>query len=118
MLSSIDGILFEPFVGFGDLEYILVDMPEESRIPKQITDKCPIIFRALQSSEKAVQSEFFITAFRLIKEHYPDISSRFEIETLLNKDIRKRSWSPEDVVNWSLAGHIHLLYTHVHQGIK
>lgn len=113
MISSLDGEQFEPVV-VSDLDDVL-SLQELNRIPAT-NGNCRIIVRSLKSAKEAVQSEFFITAFKLIAQHVPSIYNRMQFEELFNKEIRDKEMLPENVVNWLLSSHIHLIYSHVHQG--
>jgi hypothetical protein len=42
MYSSLDGILYDPFVPYGELDWIF-EMQEDSKIPKQINEKSEIV---------------------------------------------------------------------------
>lgn len=114
MLSSLEGEQFEPDEPSPD-GFVLF-FQDEYRIPKLVNDKSPIIINALQSSEKAGQSIFYVNAFQLLYQHYPEIYDRFNIKYLLNKDIRMSGMTPEDVVDWLISANIYLIYSHVHQG--
>lgn len=113
MISSLDGKQFEPVV-VSDLDDVLSHQ-ELHRIPT-IDDNCDIIVHSLQSARNAVQTPFFILAFSLIAQHVPTIYNRMKFESLINKEIRDRDMRPQDVVNWLLSSHIHIIYSHVHQG--
>ena len=113
MISSLDGESFEPVVTY-DLDHVL-SFQDEHLIPP-IDDSGPIIVHALKSTQHAVQGPFFTTAFELIALHVPNIFKRMVFKELFNKEIRDKEILPEGVVNWLLSSHLHLIYTHVHQG--
>lgn len=113
MISSLDGEPFEPAIR-SDLDFVL--SLEDLPLFPVIDDTCDIVVNVLKSSHSAEQSKYFVSAFDLISQHVPNIFKRMSIHYIINKDIRDRDWSPNDVVNWLLSSHIHVIYSHVHQG--
>lgn len=113
MISSLDGEQFEPVVA-SDLDYLL-SLQDLPRIPA-IDDNCPIKVHTLQSAKSSEQSPFFISAFSILAQHVPTIYNRMQFESLCNKEIRDKEMLPEDVINWLLSSHVHIIHSHVHQG--
>lgn len=113
MISSLDGEQFEPVIE-SDLDFIL--SLQDLRLFPSIDKLCPIIVNVLKSSHEAMQSNYFVTAFHLVSQHIPVIFSRIKIQYLINKDIRDQDLVPRDVVDWLLSSHIHIIYSHPHQG--
>lgn len=116
MISSTEGDQFEPVDTDSDNLNFILSFQEEFMIPNLVDDNAPIVVRALASAKKATNDEFYISAMRHINQKYPNIHARMEVSKLYNDDIRREGMLPEDVVNWLLSSHIHLIYSHVHQG--
>jgi hypothetical protein len=41
----------------------------------------------------------------------------FNHEVKYNNDVRKLKWKPSDLVDWLLSGDMHIVCTHMHQGL-
>ena len=113
MISSLDGEPFEPVVE-SDLDFVL-SLQDLHLIPA-INDSCEITVNVLKSAHQPVQDEYFTAAFELISQHVPSIFKRIKKENKINKQIRDTDMLPKDVVDWLLSSHIHIIYSHVHQG--
>ena len=113
MISSLDGQAFEPVVE-SDLDFIL--SLQDWRLIPAIDNICPIVINVLKTSHDAVQVKFFTSALKHVARYVPQISERFKIHYVINKDIRDQDLIPKDIVDWLLSSHIHIIYSHLHQG--
>ena len=64
MYSSLDGILYDPFVSYGELDWIF-ELQEDSQIPKQGNDKSEIVIAVHKVCENDSQLPFFNAAMVL-----------------------------------------------------
>lgn len=116
MISSLEGKMFEPVEEDSDNLGLVISFQDDYLIPRMINDKSSIIVHVLKGPEIPTQGEFYTSAWNWISDRYPSIFERIKIDYLHNKDIRREGMHPSDVADWLLSSHVHLIYTHVHQG--
>ncbi len=82
-----------------------------------ISYKSNLIIRVAIGGKYGRQGGSFQAAISALRRMNPSITDNITVELMGNSDIRHLNWSPEDLVDWLLGGHIHFVITHVHQGL-
>ena len=70
-----------------------------------------------QVCEKAAQLPYFDSAILQLKKSHKHIYDKLDVKYLTQKVVRKEQMTPEQVSNWLLESDIHIILSHVHQGI-
>lgn len=73
----------------------------------------PIVLRVYQGGRNAYQVYSICEAMSELKLKYNNLT----VETLITDDMKAMRFTEEDFVNWLLDSDIHLIHTHIHQGI-
>jgi hypothetical protein len=96
--------------GFLDPEFI-------NDLAKPSLTARPILIRCYMGAVHGVQREQLMNAGIKVAE---SLSVEIKLELIHHDEIRKfrPKWTVEDLIEWLLAGHIHFIATHIHQGTE
>lgn len=88
----------------------------QSCTKKQRLDK-KISIKVLVGGRRGHQDSYLTLAKDHIRYHHRQLWDLLFFEELNNDQIKTNSWGPEETVNWLIDSDIHLVMTHVHQGL-
>ena len=81
-------------------------------------DPIPIV-RIYAGGRNGIQYRAISTSLSQLKRDFDcqGLGHNFPDEVKYNDDVRKLKWNPSDLVDWLLSGDIHIVCTHMHQGL-
>ena len=81
-------------------------------------DPIPIV-RIYAGGRNGIQYRAISTSISQLKRDFDcqGLGHDFNHEVKYNDDVRKLKWNPSDLVDWLLSGDIHIVCTHMHQGL-
>ena len=71
-----------------------------------------IQIRVFIGGKGGAQARHFLTAQSKIEAECP---SNIVFESMDTEDVRKRGWSPKELIDWLCGGDIHFTLSHLHQ---
>lgn len=87
-------------------------MHEKARL-----EQSKIVIRVHEGGREGNQLKYLTRAKQHMNEHFREIYVLLKFESMNNNDIKENNWSPEQLIDWLLEADIHIILTHVHQGM-
>lgn len=114
--STID-YSFKPYVSCYDEDFIFQLIEQCTKKARAYVSSENIVVKVFEVGIQSNQIVYLNLAKEYIKDNHRRLFDKLAFETINNQTIKNNDWSPNDVKKWLMNSDIHIVLTHVHQGL-